>query len=87
MYNLEIRESVDKIFKKLFKKDKVSFGYISKKIKEIKENPYHFKSLKKPLQNYRRIHIGNYVLIYSIDEKRKTVIIERYKHHKEVYKI
>ncbi len=87
MYNLEIRESVDKTFKKLFKKDRISFEYINKKIKEIRENPHHFKPLKKPLQNYRRVHIGNYVLVYSINEKTKTVIIERYKHHDEVYKV
>ncbi|NCN51411.1 type II toxin-antitoxin system RelE/ParE family toxin [archaeon] len=87
MYNLEIRENVDRIFKKLIKKDKISFAYLSKKIEEIKENPYHFKPLKKPLQNFWRVYIGSYVLIYSIDEKRKTVILEKYKHHKEVYKI
>ena len=85
MYNLEIRESVDAIFRKLAKKDKVSFEYISKKIQEIRENPYHFKPLRNPMQNYRRVHIGNYVLVFSIDENRKTVIIERYRHHDEVY--
>ena len=87
MYNLEIRESVDTIFKKLAKKDKISFEYINKKIQEIQENPHHFKPLKKPLQNFRRVHIGNFVLVYSINETTKTVIIERYKHHDEVYKI
>lgn len=86
MHNLEVRESVDKIFKKLFKKDKVSFEYISKKILEIRENPYHFKPLKNPLQGYRRVHIGSFVLVYSINERMKKVIIERYKHHDEVYK-
>lgn len=87
MYNLEVKESVDRVFQKLFKKDKVSFEYISKKIKEIRENPHHFKPLRAPLQNYRRVHIGNFVLVYSIDENTKTVIIERYKHHDEVYKV
>ena len=87
MHDLEIRESVNKIFQKLFRKDKISLQYITKKIQEVRENPYHFKPLKAPLQNFRRIHIGNYVLIYSIDKKRKTVIIERYKHHDEVYLI
>ncbi len=86
MYNLEARESVDRIFRKLFRKDKVSFGYMNKKIKEIRENPYHFKPLRAPLQNYRRVHIGNFVLIYSINENTKTVVIERYKHHDEIYK-
>lgn len=85
MYNLEVRESVDKIFKKLFRKDRVSFEYINKKIDEIRNFPYHFKPLKSPLQNFRRVHIGNFVLVYSIDEKNKKVIIERYKHHDEAY--
>lgn len=87
MYNLEIRESVDKVFLKLAKKDRVSFEYINKKIIEIRENPHHFKPLRSPMQNYRRVHIGNFVLIYSINEMTKTVIIERYKHHDEAYKI
>ncbi len=85
MYNFEIRESVDIIFRKLSKKDKVSFEYIKKKIHEIRENPYHFKPLRNPLQNFRRVHIGNFVLVYSINESTKTIIIERYKHHDEVY--
>jgi len=86
MYNIEIKEDVERVLQKLAKKDKISSIYISKKIKQIMENPYHFKSLRKPLQNFWRVHIGSYVLIYSIDEKRKVVIIEKYKHHDEVYK-
>ena len=87
MYNLEVRDGVDRIFQKLFKKDKISFEYINKKIKEILENPYHFKPLRTPLQNYRRVHIGNFVLFYSINENTKKIIIEKYKHHDEAYKI
>jgi len=76
-----------RILLKLSKKDKLMSTYISKKIKEIIENPYRFKPLKKPLQNFWRVHIGSYVLVYSIYEKKKVVVIERYKHHDEVYKI
>ena len=86
MYKIKLRKDVERILKKLVKKDKISSIYISKKIKQIQENPYHFKSLKRPLQNFWRVHIGNYVLVYSIDEENKTIIIEKYKHHDEVYK-
>lgn len=86
MYNLEVRKEVEAVLKKLAKRDKISSIYISKKIKEIQENPYHFKPLKAPLQNYRRVHIGNFVLIYSINENAKLIIIERYKHHDKAYK-
>ncbi|MCF7910494.1 type II toxin-antitoxin system mRNA interferase toxin, RelE/StbE family [Candidatus Pacearchaeota archaeon] len=86
MYKIEVRKKAEKVLKKLAKKDKISSIYISKKIKEIRENPYRFKPLRKPLQGFWRVHIGNYVLIYSIDEKRKKIIIERYKPHDAVYK-
>ena len=87
MYAIELRKEVERVLKKLFKKDKISSIYISKKIKQIQENPYRFKPLKKPLQNFWRVHIGSFVLIYSINEKKKIIIIERYKHHDEVYKV
>ncbi len=86
MYKIRARKNVERVLKKLAKKDKVSSIYISKKIKEIQENPYRFKPLKKPLHGFWRVHIGNYVLVYSIDERNKTVIIEKYKHHGEVYR-
>ncbi len=87
MYSIEVRKEVERILKKLSKKDKVSSIYISKKIKQIQENPYQFKPLKKPLQGFWRVHIGSYVLVYSINETKKIVTIERYKHHDEVYKV
>jgi len=87
MYTILVRKEVEKTFKKLAKKDAISSKHISKKIKEIQENPYRFKPLRKPLQGFWRVHIGHFVLVYSIDETNKTVTIERYKHHKDVYKI
>ena len=87
MYSLEVREKLNAQFKKLFKKDKVSYLYIQKKITEIQQNPYHFKPLRVPLEGYRRVHIGNFVLIYTIDEKRKAAILEKYEHHDTVYKM
>lgn len=85
MYKILVRKKVERVLKKLAKKDTVSSDYISKKVKEIQGNPYRFKPLKKPLQGFWRVHIGHFVLVYSIDETNKTVTIEKYKHHKEVY--
>lgn len=85
MYSIELRKDVDKKLKKLAKKDRVSSRHISKKVKEIRENPYKFKPLKKPMHGFWRVHIGSYVLVYSIDEDNKRVIIEKYEHHDKVY--
>jgi len=38
------------------------------------------------MQHMRRVHVGSFVLIYDIDEKKKLVTIRRYEHHDAVYK-
>ena len=86
MYSLEVVETVDKLFKKLRKKDFGQFEALSKKVSEILENPQQFKPLKSPMQHMRRVHVGSFVLIYDIDETRKVVTIRRYEHHDRVYK-
>jgi len=79
-------EKVDRIFKKLRKKDSTQFEAISKRISDILENPQQSKPLRSPMQNMRRVHLGSFVLVYDIDEERKVVTIRRYKHHDNVYK-
>ena len=46
MYSLDTKPDVDKIFSKLSKKDPKQMKIIFRKIKQIVENPYHFKPLK-----------------------------------------
>ena len=58
MYRLAIKESLDKKFKKLQKKDKEMLRLIEIKVQDILTDPYRFKPLRKPLQNKRRVHAG-----------------------------
>lgn len=86
MYSLEIRESVDKIFSKLVKKNPGQMRIIEKKIQQIREKPLRFKPLRSPNQHLRRVHIDkSFVLTYSVDKQNKTVIIEDYDHHDNIY--
>jgi len=86
LYSLEIVEKVDRIFKKLRKKDSVQFEALFTKVNQIMENPQQFKPSKSPMQHMRRVHIGSFVLVYDIDEAKKVVTIRRYEHHDNVYK-
>ncbi len=86
-YKLEIRKHVEKTFEKIAKKDPTQEKAVKNKIKQILEDPYRFKPLRKPMQGKRRVHtFGPFVLIYSIKEKEKTIIIEDYDHHDKIYK-
>lgn len=88
MYKLAIKESLDKKFKKLQKKDKEMLRLIDRKVQDILEDPYRFKPLRKPLQNKRRVHIGgSFVLIYEVNEKEKLVTLLDFDHHDNIYKV
>jgi len=85
-YALEIAEELNKQFTKLAKRDKTTLQAIQKKMLGICENPHHYKPLRAPLHNKRRVHIaGCFVLIFSIDEERKVVRLLGFEHHDNAY--
>ena len=87
MYLLDIKPELDEKFNKLIKKNKKQYEIIMKKVEKILENPNHYKNLRTPLQNWKRVHIdNNFVLAFSVDENTKTVILEDYDHHDKIYK-
>ena len=87
MYKLAVKESLDKKFKRLQKRDKEMLRLINRKVQDILEDPYRFKPLRKPLQNKRRVHVGgSFVLIYEINEKEKLVTLFDFDQHDNIYK-
>ena len=63
---------------------------LKNKIEEIKLNPYLFGSIKMGGnsfgQNSYRVRVGNYRIIYSINDNLLTIEIIRIAHRKDVYK-
>ena len=87
MYKLAVKESLDRKFKKLKKKDREILILIDRKVQEILDDPYRFKPLRKPLQNKRRVHVGgSFVLIYDVNEDEKIVTLLDFDHHDNIYK-
>jgi YafQ family addiction module toxin component len=85
-YSLEIKPSLDKKLEKLVKKNKKQYSRIIGKAEEIILNPNHYKNLRKPLQHLKRVHIDkHFVLTFSVDEKSKTVTLEDFDHHDNIY--
>ncbi|MBI2112762.1 addiction module toxin RelE [Candidatus Woesearchaeota archaeon] len=86
MYDLDVKPEVDKIFRKLAKKNPKQLMIINKKIMEIRERPEGYKFLRSPLNSFNRVHIdNNFVLIFKIDHQNKTVDIYYFDHHDYVY--
>lgn len=85
--NYEIHPDLDKILSKLSKKDKVQFETILKKIEEVKnsESIERYKSLRSPLQNYKRVHIhSSFVLLFK--KEWDKIIFRYYDHHDNISK-
>jgi YafQ family addiction module toxin component len=85
-YTLEKKEGIDKILSKLMKRNPKQLEIIYKKLEQILEDPYRFKPLRNDMKDYREVHIDkHFVLVYSIDESRKIVILQDYDHHNNIF--
>ena len=87
MYSLSYKPELKKELTKLAKKNPKQIEIILKKVDEILVNPNRYKNLRAPLNQWKRVHIDkHFVLTFSIDEKAKTVTLEDYDHHDNIYK-
>ncbi len=87
IYSLELKPGVDKIFKKLLKKNKSHLKIINSKVNYLRANPYkRYKFLKKPLEGFNRIHLNeSFVLVFKLEHLSKKVILYDYAHHDKAY--
>lgn len=86
-YKFEIKPKLEKKLKKVEKKDPVMFKAARDKIKEIIENPQHYKPLRYDLKGLRRVHLEkSFVLVFEIDEEEKMVRFLDLEHHDEIYR-
>ena len=85
-YRLDVSGKLDKIFRKLSKKDKKQLEIINKKVEEIRENPHHYKPLRGDMAGAREVHIDkSFVLTYEIDEQNKVVKLLDYDNHDKIF--
>ena len=85
-YNIQFENALETILQKIKKKDYILYQRIIHKILEISKNPELGKPLRNVLKGKRRVHVGSFVLVYSIDKKNETIIFLDFKHHDKVYR-
>jgi YafQ family addiction module toxin component len=80
IFSLELK----KILEKIAKKDKLKLKQIESQVYKIISNPLIGKPLRNIMKNYRRVHIGAFVLIYKIENEEIT--FADFEHHDKIYK-
>jgi len=84
MYTIKTTNQFERKIKKI---DKSIRGNIIEKILELKENPYeNVKKLHGKLRGMYSLRIGEYRVIFSIDEEKNLIILLTVGHRKRIYK-
>ena len=83
-YEIEVSSTAEKQLRKLSQKDQIS---ILKRIQELSGEPRPNHSRKfRGQKNIYRVRVGNYRILYSIEDRRLTVIILKVGHRRDVYR-
>jgi len=84
MYRLVIKKTARKELDDL--PDQV-FLKIDKTILSLKENPFpHPQAIKLKGENKCRLRVGDYRVVYVVNQKQRIITIYRVRHRKDVYR-
>ncbi len=76
-------ESAAKELKKL---NRTVANRIYKKVSQLGENPYHFDVIKMVGDPYFRLRVGDYRVIFNIQNDMLRILVLKVGHRKNVYK-
>ena len=89
MFSFNLSDELKFKIKKLLKKDKKRIEIINKKIKEIincdENSIQHYKNLRYDLKEYKRVHIGHFVLTFKVDLQNNFILFADFDHHDKIY--
>jgi len=71
--------------RKLRAKSPARYEQLKKKIRFLVENPESGKPLHPPLKGLWRVHLGHFVLFYTINTKEHAVVFLKLVPHDEAY--
>jgi len=78
----------DRILIKLQKKDRQLYENLINKIEEIRSGAdiEHYKNLRYDLKEFKRAHIGHFVLVFKFDKINNLILFSDFNHHDNIYK-
>ena len=80
-YSVSIKQSAAKALEKLSREDRLR---IIAAIDQLKDNPTAGGVLKGEFSGLRRIRIGNYRVVYEVQDQKLVVLVVRIGHRREV---
>ena len=86
-HNYTKSKNLDRILHKLFKKNKSLYEDLLNKMNEVinTQDIDHYKNLRYDLKQYKRVHVGNFVLVFRFDKNKDLILFEEFDHHDKIY--
>jgi len=87
MHHFDISSLLDKKLIKLSRKNNYLYVKVMKKLREVVNSPNinHYKNLRKPKQEYKRVHVGSFVLLFKYIEDEDLIVFSDFDHHDYIY--
>ena len=82
-YKLQIKKSAEKELRKIPKRELIK---IINKIQNLSEDPHPVGSIKISNQEKYRLRIGNYRVLYKVEDNILTIFIIKVGHRKDIYR-
>ena len=81
-------KNFDRILDKLQKKDKQLYENLLNKMNEILTSAdiEHYKNLRYDLKEYKRVHVGSFVLVFKYEKSSDLIFFTDFDHHDVIYK-
>jgi mRNA interferase RelE/StbE len=82
-YKVQVKKSAEKELREI---PKIELLKILEKIKSLSDDPHPTGSIKLTNQEKYRLRVGNYRVLYKIEENILTVFIVKVGHRKNIYR-
>jgi len=82
-HSYKFSPQLEKLLRKLKKKDPIMFKRFEKKVWDIVNNPEPYKTLKYVKGKFKRVHLDPYILIFTIENYVIEFLL--LEHHDKVY--
>lgn len=86
MYKIELSPKAEAVYRRLFERDRFLFDRMRAALGAIAEEPLEGKPLKGSLRGTRSWRIGQYRIIYRVEDKRLVVLILDMGHRGDIYR-
>jgi mRNA-degrading endonuclease RelE of RelBE toxin-antitoxin system len=90
LFEFDLSSDLRDCLTRLSKKDRNLHDALKKKIREIVSRDLEtidfYKNLNAPFNEFKRAHVGSFVLIFRVYNEKNFVFFRSFKHHDEAYK-